>query len=135
MVHTSHLHKEQSQVEGTQHRKPIGRKRSCGDRTELGTDKTVGLIWPGAEVSSVPGGSKDTWKASRFLRCWRRSLSRARSRSSSSSLSKARMCSSKQISASSLSMSNHRKEAQQVLHRWDTFSAPHSPTALRMLPP
>lgn len=89
------------------------------------TEETKAELWS--------SGGKDTWKASRFLRCWRRSRSRARSRSSSSSLSKARMCSSKQISASSLSMSNHREEAQQALHQQDTLSVPSSPTASRML--
>lgn len=46
-----------------------------------------------------------TWKDSLFLRCLRLSLSRDFCFSSSSSFSRARMCSSKQISASSLSMS------------------------------
>ena len=90
-----------------------------------------GSVWvkrlSGAELSSDPEGGKDTWKASRFLRCWRRSRSRARSRSSSSSLSKARMCSSKQISASSLSMSNRREEAQQASHQVNTLSVPAPP--------
>lgn len=78
----------------------------------------VNRLWSGAELSG-----KDTWKASLFLRCCRRSRSRARSRSSSSSLSKARMCSSKQISASSLSMSNHRRLSGH--HTSET--PPHSP--------
>lgn len=86
----------------------------------------------GEELSSDSESSKDTWKASRFLRCWRRSRSRARSRSSSSSLSKARMCSSKQISASSLSMSNHREEAQQAPHQGNTLSVP-APRVSKML--
>lgn len=46
-----------------------------------------------------------TWKASLFLRCLRLSRSRVFCFSSSSSFSRARMCSSKQINASSLSMS------------------------------
>lgn len=125
--------KEQGQGEGTQHGKPIGIGSLVEvDRAEHRQNSGPDMVR--AELSSVPGGGKGTWKASRFLRCWRRSLSRARSRSSSSSLSKARMCSSKQISASSLSMSDHREEAQQVLHQWDTLSVPHSPTASRMLP-
>lgn len=47
-----------------------------------------------------------TWKHSLFLRCLRLSRRRVFCFSSSSSFSRARMCSSKQIKASSLSMSN-----------------------------
>lgn len=49
-----------------------------------------------------------TWKASLFLRCRLLSLSRVFCFSSSSSFSRARMCSSKQIRASSLSISVNR---------------------------
>ena len=115
--------------------KTVGTWRPHGARTGLGKEwawPRGGRVWvkrrlSGAELSSDPEGSKDTWKASRFLRCWRRSLSRARSRSSSSSLSKARMCSSKQISASSLSMSNHREKAQQAPRQGNTLPVPAPP--------
>lgn len=50
-----------------------------------------------------------TWKDSLFLRCLLLSLSKLFCFSSSSSFSRALMCSSKQIRASSLSMSGKRK--------------------------
>lgn len=57
-----------------------------------------------------------TWKDSLFLRCLRLSLSRDFCFSSSSSFSRARMCSSKQISASSLSMSETDTNSFTLLH-------------------